>query len=235
MFGQDYLQRVISIARPNLIALFPLNERTGATAADISPVGSVGDIDGVTLANATGPNGMPVGYYDGVNDDIDIDTSPPEPFWAAYDVDEMTCIMWLKVYNAGVWTDSTGRKSLVLYKSNPDVNGIQIAKTSTNNELLYKIERREGGATEQQHLYTISTTSWFCVGVSVSVTGAYCKFYLDGVLVQTAGGVSAGTATDPSAFRIGNYGTSPWYGWIGPVCVWDAPLSDNQMAAIGRV
>lgn len=228
---QNYKQRIIHQTRGILIGLYMIDEHSGVVASDSSPQGNDGGYNGPTLNNATGPDGRGVPFFDGTNDYVNLYSSG---ILDDLDLDEYSCIQWLKVYNAGVWTDGVGRPSLTLFWSTPDVNGTTFARDSNNNEVEIKIERRAGGETPQAHNFGgLSTLEWFSIGTSVSVSGGYVKYYLDGVLAATDAAPSAATATVNNAGRIGGYGAH-WYGWIGPTVVTNAPLSDAQQAILGR-
>ena len=98
--GGGYSDKVLGYSP---IAYWPLWEASGATAEDISGNGFDGAYTGVTLGQEGIGDGNTCPLFDGANDYVDIYSAG---FAGALMRLRVPLTGWMKVFNAGVWTDS---------------------------------------------------------------------------------------------------------------------------------
>jgi len=203
------------------IAYWPQNEPSGPTAHCLVNPAQNGTYTGVTLANdLTGPFDMPAPFFDGVNDYNNVQTAA---LAAAFNGDEGAFAIWIKVNAAGAWTDGTTRYSINGYV---DIqNGVFLAKSSANNQLVFRYEA--GAVTETITAAGVSSTGWMLLGQSWSKSADLVEASIDGVSAGTANtlGVWAGSLANAIIGVKDAVPTSPWHGWLGPAMYWDRPLS----------
>ena len=109
----SYVNKVLGIDAANNIAYWPVNETSGVVADNAEGTAARdGAITGVTLNSITGPAGGPAGRWDGANDYIDIESASLS---TAFNGNAGTVALWLRAFNAGVWTDAASRYLLSLF------------------------------------------------------------------------------------------------------------------------
>ena len=232
MGGEAYWSRIYNTERASLIGLWRQNETSGATAVDISPQANNGAYTGVDLANAAGPDGTYVPYYDGTNDYLNI-------YSAGLNTDFSgaagTILAWAKVSGAGAWADGVAR-SIVWMEVDAN-NQIYIQKSAGNNRVNYKY-----GAAGTSNFYgvtSISPTGWVCYALTWSAAADKVIVYYNGVPQTTMAtlGVWAGNLSATKC-TVGSTYTTPgsvWAGWIGPVAIWSKALTAGQIAELSSI
>ena len=232
--GQTYLAKLLTIQPTNLIGLWPMGEKSGSVSVDESPEGNDGAYTGVTLNNSTGPTGEPVGLWDGANDFNNI-------YSAALNADfnnaELTVACWVKVVNAGVWTDTTLRYCMLIRADSN--NRVVLFRTATNNQLA--LEYKAGG-TAKQVAFTDAggRTDWLHLAITASVAAGEVKAYLDGAQVGATLG-TLGTwvgALNSTRNHIGAGSTTPtlvWSGYLAYGAVWTKALTPAEVSAVATV
>ena len=85
MFNGGYITKVLNMDRANLVAYWPLYEKSGTNAKDLSDNVNDGTYSGVTLANEVSPQGTFAPDFDGVSDNVAISAIDGE-----VDTDEYT-------------------------------------------------------------------------------------------------------------------------------------------------
>jgi hypothetical protein len=221
------------------IAYWPLYETAGATAECLVNSAQSGAYTGVTLGQTvTDANGVSFvcPLFDGANDFANIYTAT---FRDAFDGSEGTAMIWCRVFNVGVWTDGSTRRS---YNFRVDVNNrVIMGRDAANNR--NQSNYIAGGANEQQNMDGLTSTDWMHVGVTWSISSGVngeVKHYLDGSqngVTDTALGVWAGNL-DNTRTVIGASSTVPifvWYGWLAHCAVWDTALSAATIADLATV
>ena len=228
--GGGYSDKVLGYSP---IAYWPLWEASGATAEDVSGNGFDGGYTGVTLGQEGIGDGNTCPLFDGTNDYVDIYSAG---FAGAIDVSEGSLTGWMKVFNAGVWTDSAWRYAVNI--GNGSSNRINLKRSSANNTMI--TEYKAGDTTENELTGGLSTTGWMHLALTWSVTADEVKHYYNGAKVgatDTALGVFAGAISEAYT----NIGTSIeaggayWYGYIAHVAVFTSILSDLDIADIASV
>ncbi len=233
--GQTYQDKVLGY---NPTAYWPLDELAGGVAQDKvvdlrapNPASLDGAYTGVTLNDTPGPDGRPTPLFDGLNDFVDIVAL--QPAWLP---DESTLMIWLKVFNAGVWTDGSIRYAFSIFANSKQYD---ISKANApNNTLHYET------ATENVS-HNTAVTTWICAvfirSVSAGVDGQMIAYY-NGVqtgVIQT----SLAAWGDPTflagwhAIGAGNtVPNAPFHGWLAHVAVWAGTvLTPTQIADLAVI
>lgn len=228
VFNSEYYQDLLRLDRPNLIALWPQTESVGTAALNFE--GNTlknGIYTGVTLDNAKFLTGEPTPLFDGVNDFNNIHSAQLN---TDFNNAEGTAIIWLQVFNVGVWTDATVRRGL--YMQADASNRIFLGRSSNANDA--NLAYRAGGVNLQTTISGMTTTDPFMLAITWSVANDEVIAYLDG---QQSGailnglGVWAG-ALDAAGTLIGAQSTGPtfiWNGWLSYGGLWSTPLSANAI------
>jgi hypothetical protein len=214
------------------IAYWPLAEPSGSVATDESGNSRNGAYTGVDLGQTGIGDGRTCPLFDGTNDYTDIYSAS---LASAFNKDEGTAAIWLKVAEAGVWTDATTRRLLVLQA---DANNrILLTKGSTNNQLV--IAYTAGGTTEQVTI-TASSTAWLHLAMTWSKAADEVKAYFNGTqsgstqaTLGTWSGSLASTTTLLGA--ISKTPTQVWNGYLAHAAIWTTPLSAAQIATLAVV
>ena len=219
-----YIDKVLSYGP---IAYWPLNETAGLTAVNYGTLGTAanGTYTGVTLANAVGPdgvNGAP--FFDGANDYVNIGNAT---FLGAFDGSEGSAAGWIRVANAGVWTDGTERRYLRIEGAG---GFVLLRRTNANTQLSYLYSA--GGVTENINYNTTSPTIWIHVGITWSASADLVVAYLNGVPVGSSGTLGVFGAA-PNLAIIGAESAVParvWNGWMAHWAIFGQALSAPAMA-----
>lgn len=195
-----------------------------------------GAYTGVTLERPGIGDGYTCALFDGINDYTDIYSAT---FAAALNGAEGSLAIWLKAYNAGVWTDGLLRVFVLL---RVDANNyIRLNKSVGNNQCdgIY----RAGGVTKQRAIPTGGTLDYLLLlltwSVSAGPTGEV-RAYLNGAQVGAALtnlGAWAG-ALDVDRTLIGANDKTPLlvaYGDLGHCLVWDRPLTPAEAVDIWEI
>ncbi len=229
MGGEAYWKRILNTESSSLIALWRQNETSGAVAADSSPEGNNGAYTGVDLGNSIGPDGAPVGLWDGANDYNNINSVG---LTADLSAAAGTVLVWCKVNAAAVWTDTTLRYFISLQANSS--NRIYAAKSNVDNQLFVRYER---GGTNNDMTVDFSATGWWCFALTWDTELAV---YVNGAAQGEAialGGAFVGSLGSENAL-IGARDTVPsavWHGWIGPAAGWSKALTPAQIASVSSV
>lgn len=150
---------------------WPLQETSGTVASAIAS--TAGTFDGATVGTMVGQDAGVLGrayLFDGLNDYVDIYSVALQNL---FNSEAGAVILFANVNSAGVWTDSTLRRALII--SNTSLtHSITLRRETTNNTLgLYS-----GGRSQT---VTTSTTEPFCMASTWNKTANEVKFFLNGV------------------------------------------------------
>jgi len=178
------------------------------------------DITGCTLGQTGIGDGATSFYFDGANDRVALSGAVLTAMGAALDGDEGTLALWLKVYNAAVWTDGNAHMAWRPFAGSDDE--LVLVKAQNNGQFWWN---REGGGVDDTVVETgLSPTDWFHITMTWSVSSGVSgelKAYRDGVQRgSTQTGLSAWTGT-LTQFVIGARNVDQrWYGWIAKAAIW---------------
>ncbi len=236
--AQLYSAKLLGIQNSNLIAYFPFNETSGTTADNLEGTADRdGTYNNVTL-NQTGigdGNGAAQIIPANSSSSVDFDTAS---YVSAFNGDEGTVAVWLKVSGVGVWTDGDfltmctcrvdGDNEFLLSKSN----------SGSPNDLRWHYAA--GGTAETiTSAVHASTTGWFHMAITWSAAGDIVRAYFNGTEVSTS--ASLGTwVGDPNNRDVWGAGAitgdnSEWDGYIAHGAVWTTPLSAGNILKLATV
>ena len=227
LFNPQYAAKVLSVERANLIGYWPMWERSGAISRDYSPRGNHGVYTGATLGQPGIGDGRTSIFCDGVNDFSNIISAG---LGADFDGDEGTFLIWMKVANAGVWTDGIARRPLTI---EVDGNNYMLFDKPAANSIrgIY----RAGGTLETGTRGGITTLDFFSFAMNWSAIADEVKYYYNGAWFETDTALGAwvgpiiraiiGAATVTPAF--------PWHGWLAHAMLFSTPLSDVNVGHLG--
>ena len=134
----------------------------------------------VTLGE-DGPVGTLAGSFNGTSSYVDIYSAGLNTL---FDPTAFTAVVFAKMSSSGVWTD--GGQRAILSLSADGSNVVKIFKDAGNNELSWRA--RSGGVTKS-YTHAVSTTDWFCAGMTISGPLAVNEvaYYYNGAQVATDG------------------------------------------------
>lgn len=227
LFGASFEKKIRNLFTGSILAFWPLTEGSGATAFDISGNGYNAAYTGVTLADATGPRSKLVPFFDGANDYCTLySTYLRDAFAAAGMRQTGSLLLWVKAYNAGVWTDATNRN---LFRFIFSSQNIAIYKTTANNQISYYFA---GSTASKSIYYAGSPTAWFQTGLTWSSVADELKAYYNGAQTgATTSGFGAISVAMSSAM-LGAYGAASavWNGWLGYALMLTRVATATEMA-----
>jgi hypothetical protein len=236
--GRDqggYIEKVAGVEAANLIGYWPLNELSGAVANDQSGNERDGSYTGVTLAQTGIGDGNTCPLFDGANDYVDVGSAS---FISAFSGVAGTILAWIKVSDAGVWTDSNQRT--VIYWMASTANRVKIERSTANNTM--SVIYRANSATKQINIST-SSTDWIHIGLTwdknAGATGEVKVYYNGSQYGSTLEnlGVFVGSL-DIDRILVGASIKTPnavWDGYIAHVAAWTKALTAAQILNLASV
>lgn len=243
---------VIPTVDANTVSLWPMDEGYGTVAGDIgtndndgtitdgdwgtypatndiSPENNDGVYTGATLGSTAQPPkiGGFAPLFDGVNDFSNVHSAG---LASDFSPTAGSIFMWMKVNDAGVWTDGVSRYGIRIYRnSDEDVKILRGA----NNELA--THYRAGGVNEIVTKSGMTTTDWFLATVTWTDPGNV-SFYIDGVSAATPQAIeNSWTGSDPIIHVIGAGNTSalsPWRGYLAHVILLNRVATTTEIANV---
>ncbi len=230
---ERWIDKALQVEPGNLIACWPLDDKSGAVARNVAPSGAAfnGAIVGASLAQPGIGDGTTSMWFDGATDFINIHSAA---LAAAFNGNEGTLLIWAKVANAGVWADGTIRRVAHLQVSAS--YAITIYRNSVNGDL--GVGRNAGGWKVVSAL-GLSHVGWMAWAVSWSVSGDALIGYLNGTPTGSASGLGAWSgalaATTTCIGATNTTPTQPWHGSLGPLVIWDKALSPDAFPYLARL
>ncbi|MBE0410667.1 MAG: hypothetical protein IBX69_13135 [Anaerolineales bacterium] len=230
--SRSYIDRIIGSAP---LVYFPLNETAGTTANNLGTLDTAanGIYTGVDLADTPAPGGGRAPFFDGTNDYVNIYSTALRD---AFDGDEGSKMIWMKVANAGVWTDAKVRAGIRLYADGS--NRMHIAKRSQVYETAFYYQT--GGAVNLL-VHSTSDVNWICYVMTWKVgAGGGVYGYYNGIEFDNLGPIANSFAGSLHASNccIGSYDvtlSNPWHGWLAHGAVWDRVLTPTEVARLAEV
>ena len=226
-YFRDYYDKVLLVDPENLIGYWTLSEPTGATTAeDESGQDNTGTYSNVTLEADGISDGLTGASFNGNSSYVNIYSAALN---SDFDGAEGALLIWGRVANANVWTDSTER---VLAKLAADAdNLVRLYRSSTNNTLGW--EYKAGGTSKIVTLGSLSDTEYMQLLITWSVAADEVRAYRNGVQVgttQTGLGTWAGSLS-ATLCALGAANTTPenvWNGLLAHAALWTAPLDEAE-------
>lgn len=235
-FGANYLARVLAT---NPISIRPLNEGSGSIIYDKSGNGYNGTYTGVTWEGTVPPMGGQAPRWDGA---LDYGNVYSAGFGSAFDFDEFTIMLWLKMSSGAVWSDGVFRTALSFYRNGS--NQINLWKESGSAKIGF--QRVGDGTSKVTTSGNLSYTDWFSIAISVSIGGGGLlnagdlRAYINGVQVGSTitGNIAAvGSGLNSARVLLGAANQTPENvhdGYEAWEIVYDRAL-DNDILALGTV
>ena len=234
-FATDLPARIMLTQPTHLLGCWPLNDPVGTAATNISPAGAARNgvykgagepLVGQLLHPFVAPK------FDGSNDYANLYSASLAGAWNG---GEFSVLVYLRPRNGPVWGDVTTRR--MVYIAADASNRIVIQKAGTAGGQM-DVVYTAGGTAKSVSISNIVSAGWLSVGATVSKTADQFKVYRNGLRtgsVQTGLGTWAGSlaSTLVVAGAADTSGTNPWDGYVAYVAVWDTPLSDAEMLALG--
>jgi hypothetical protein len=204
-----YINKILGLFGSSIIAYWPLNERAGSVAFDLSGNGRNGAYTGVDLGRNGIGDRQTCPYFDGANDYLDIYSAN---LAAAFNGNEGSFLVWLEVRNPSIWTDGIGRIAARLRADGN--NYVQLDKNTLINSWrgLYV-----AGSVIKQMSVTYSNGAFFNCAITWSKSDDSVKIYLNGVQALStlhSLGVWSGSLVSGSTV-IGASSTTPGSPWCG--------------------
>ena len=207
-----YGQRVLAL--PGLVAYWPLDEISGTVATSLTAIPNGAYTNAPALANAPFPSGGAAPLFNGVDEAVNIYSAALS---AALNWATGWALAWVRIPNAAVWLDATGRNALNLYVDGS--NAIQITKGVTNNELRVSYE---GANTIVYAVLPAGSARWIQVAMRWSAGALTAS--RDGVDIGTVAGVVTGAGNLSVSYSAiaasrGNGAASQWSGNVAHVAI----------------
>jgi hypothetical protein len=228
--GKTYAAKVKALGP---IAYWPMWEASGLTAYDISGYSRHGVYQGVDPVQSGIGDGKTCPYFDGANDYCNVYTASLAAILPAA---EGTLHLWIRVFNAGVWTNGLEQRFATFVTATGDY--IILRKSGNNNQLdwLYKA----GGVAKIVSAIGITSVGWLPVGITVSATVTEMRAYLNGVQTGlTQGGFGAwGGALLANTAAFGASNTTPllpWNGYVAHGVFFPRALSADEMLSLSGI
>lgn len=231
--GGATLQQLILAFGSNLISYLPLDETSGATAADASGNSRTGTYANVTLNSIALPakvGGNAPLFNGGVTDTSYIN-------WYTASLAAATpgaAGTFSALAKTSAWADGVARD--IAYLRVDSSNYINVIKSTTNNELSFQY--RAGGSLKIVTSTALAgSTDWFLATITWSKAADEVKAFLNGVQVgttQTGLGTWAGTLST-TLTNLGAHtqaGASVWAGGIAHPFLLNRVATPAEIAAL---
>ena len=231
--GQTYDQLVLSTQSANLLAFWPLEETSGTTVNDTSGNAYNGSYSGPTVNATTFLDGNPAPSFDGINDYANVYSAG---FASAFNKNEGTVSIWVKMSGAGVWTDGTNRG--ITHFGADTSNRVRMFRTTTNNQLQFTYTGA-GTVKTVSDTSLAGVTSWFLLTETWSKSADQLKAYINGSQVGTTQtGLTTWTGALSNTLTVlgaNNTSANFFSGYLAKAAVWKTPLSAAEISALATV
>ncbi len=228
-----YTNKVIALAP---IAYWPMSELSGLTMLDASGNardGAYKGVGGPLLGQIGIGDGRNAPLFDGTDDYANAFSAALQ---AAFSGVAGTIVQWVKVSAAGVWSDSTTRRSL---QFQVDANNlVRFGRGTVNNQFVGAYTA--AGTTKSVVVTTAAPTGWVHWAITWDAGADEVKVYMNGVqtgTTQTGLGVWAGSiaTTTTTIGAASTSGGNPWSGYIAHTAVWTSALNATQILSLATV
>lgn len=213
-----------------------LDEASGTTMVDVGGSAFTGTYTGIAWGAGASPlQGGDAPFFDGTNDYANLYSAA---FASAFNMDEYTVMLWVKMSALADWTDGVAHTFLRLQRDAS--NEVRLSKNSNNTIRFLAIG---GGTTKSIDLGSQSQTDWFCVALSRSIAGGGLlsagdtRAYKNGVQAgstQTGSVAATGSGLNSTNTALGsllnNSATSAQKGYLAHLIVWNSPMSNDKLA-----
>jgi hypothetical protein len=227
---KPYYRRILNLFP---VAYWPLNEASGSTMTDIRN-GYNGVYTNVTLGQPGIGDGLTSALFNGTSSKAEITGTNLTALAAAFNKDEFTIMAWVRVANAGVWSDATQRRILYFGFSIDEANNhFYLRKNTTTNQ----VRCGRASATHRAIDYTTSgPTDWFHLAMRSSLSGDAIRLYFNGLEVGTPGtGLTAISGSIAKAHFAMTDAAYLWSGYLAHIALFNRALSTAEIAYAATV
>ena len=219
----------------SIVGLWVVSEILGTSIADAGPNGLTGTLSGtgVALANAAGPKGKLAPLFS--NGYVNLYSAALN---SAFNTAEGTLLIFSKLSAADVWTDGSN-DCLFHIGVNGTTNYIRLLKGSGSNTLQGTYM---AGSTEKTRIISsVTTTAWFVLAFTWSVSGNAAILYLNAVK-QGATLTGLGTWSGALVNNYNNIGCQvattpvlPANGWLQYALIMNRPATQPELSTISAM
>ena len=235
----QYMQRVLAT---DPIGYWMQDEKQGAVSYDMVTARSNGarngTYTGVTLGQPGIGDGRTSPLFDGATDYMNGFSAS---LAASINMSEISIMLWLKMFNVGVWTDGARRDAFGIF-----INGANYIYLSNilNNRLEWKYT---AGGIQSVVQVIVAETDWMALFMTASLsaggTGEMMAYrFVNGIggqvgATQVGLGVWAGAlpANNPVIGAFSIVPANPTYGYIAHGAIWDRPIMPATAAGLAVV
>lgn len=229
-----------AITYSGLIGNWLMNDASGTVAVDSSVFGNNGTYNGVTLNQAItdGTGRKFTCPYWGGNGSHDYMHFYSTGLVSRLNMDKFSIASWLRVEDAGVWTDGFFHDWVVINVDS--VNQFFIRKQSVNNR-VYGLRTAQSDV-HQIQLDGLSNTDWFHWCVTGSVASDTFSIYVNGVFVVEffqysgnelwTGVIPSNTCLLGASVADPSISTHEWKGWFARLKIYNYVLSQDEITAL---
>ena len=229
---KSYTQKLRAIFGSSLIGLWSLDESSGTVAYDRSGNARNGAYTAVTLANAKGPTKTctMAPLFDGSTSFCNVYSAG---FAGAFNGALGSVLLWGKVLNVGVWTDSTTRMlSRFMVDNN---NYMDLRTTGASGYLQYL--RAGNNIADGGPYATGSPTNWFQAVITWSETADELKTFFNGTPALATQATLGAWSGSLSATKVclGAASTVPgnvWSGWLAHIAVLNRVATPAEVQSV---
>lgn len=227
--GSSLYAEKVKRAASGLIAYWPLWESSGTVAVDVSGNGRDGAYTAVTLGQSGIGDGRTCPLFNGTSSFVNVFSASLQ---GAFVGGEGTLSLWMRVANAGVWTDGVQRRGIRLAVDGN--NTINIGRLTTNNQFRWTYAA--GAVTKSVTKSSLTTTDWMHIALTWSKSADLMVAYFNGTQEGTnnALGTWAGSLAS-TLCTIGATSTAPldvWSGTEAHVALWNNALGASTIASL---
>lgn len=237
-----YWQKVRDLQPADLVQYIRLNDASGTQATDYSGANRHGlYVNGPTLANAAGPDGVLVPYFDGSNQCVDLDN----PFGTLTNViappAQGSIMIWGRVPDQATWEDGT--IDLLVSIGYNGSNECHIKKGNVATDWGISFRRSPNASQVPIDHFDYEPLGWMMCGLTWDDTAGEMRAY---IYDAVGGFVNLGVAAyetdyaglDYRASFIGAFlasGASPFKGWLAHFAFWKTVLTETKYRTLATV
>lgn len=226
---ESYIERV-QATRP--ILYLPISERTGTVARNYGTLGIAanGSYTGVTLGAPGIGDGLTSGYWDGVNDHLNILSTP---LANSFSPQAGSVMCWFRAVPT-IWTDGVYNYILEI----GDGNNNRIIVCNTDSDGYLSVRYHANGVTKTKSIGGLTgVTNWMCYVATWDKSSDQLTAYLQGV--RSGGPVNGLGEWSGLITRaiVGAYSTVPqgvWAGNLAHFALWNYVLSPALIRSLAK-
>lgn len=231
---RGYKRKIIRLfGQSSIVGYWPLNERLGATAFDVSGRGFHGAHTGIA-PDQPGPGWGIATLYDGANDFTNVYS---DALVAAFNGAEGTLAIWAKVSGAGVWTDGLASR-LVSLQADAN-NMVQIRRGVANNRIQFLYNSGGTNRSVDDDTSFGANLLFFHCAITWSQSGNFFRAFANGVQsgVDQTVGIWAGSigATTSVIGALNTSASVPFSGNLAHAVLLNRAATAAEMAEAARV